>query len=211
MPESWHRSKPPRHRWSSMTDELFLPEVVSLDVGGDLPVEHRGAWLGPNDLACGLQPLHRAESAGTRNTSVGMPTCGKCKAEGMSVDHIRGCYAGVSGARPEPEAAVEPEPKPAAIEQGPGSGSRHEDRPWSRPHHAGAVPSGSKRRSGGPRGGGGRRKGGSGAKSALPPSPGYVPPGSGTARPPGMPERAIGDRCEQCGAWIPSGAVHDCS
>lgn len=34
---------------------------------------------------------------------------------------------------------------------------------------------------------------------------------SGMVRNPGMVEMAIGERCSQCGAFVPSGAAHDCS
>lgn len=33
---------------------------------------------------------------------------------------------------------------------------------------------------------------------------------SGLARNPGTPEPAIGNRCEHCGAWMPSGTSHEC-
>jgi hypothetical protein len=34
--------------------------------------------------------------------------------------------------------------------------------------------------------------------------------GSGLAHNPGAAEAAVGENCQDCGAWVPSGAVHNC-
>jgi hypothetical protein len=56
-----------------------------------------------------------------------------------------------------------------------------------------------------------RRPTSRGASSLAGPSGTVSPYGvTGTVRNPGAAEMAIGERCSNCGAFVPSGAVHDC-